>query len=121
MRSATAMAKPARSTWRSWASSRPGTWVLVFLDAAREVLSARDAARIGDALKALALIGRGETDVDHLFADLIGREPELPEHLKPKPGEFESPPHPNPLPKGRGSPAATVERAFLLPLGRGTG
>jgi hydrogenase assembly chaperone HypC/HupF len=61
-----------------------GTWVLVFLDAAREVLSAQDAARIGDALQALALIGQGETNVDHLFADLIGREPELPDHLKPK-------------------------------------
>ena len=31
------------------------------------------------------------------------------------------PPHPSPLPKGRGSPAAAVVRAFPLPLGRGTG
>jgi hypothetical protein len=56
----------------------------VFLDAAREVITARDAAKIGDALKALALVMQGETSVDHLFADLIGREPELPEHLKPQ-------------------------------------
>jgi hydrogenase assembly chaperone HypC/HupF len=61
-----------------------GSWVLVFLDAAREVITARDAAKIGDALKALALVMQGETSVDHLFADLIGREPELPEHLKPQ-------------------------------------
>jgi len=61
-----------------------GTWVLVFLDAAREVISTLDAARIGDALQALALVVQGETNVDHLFADLIGREPELPDHLKPQ-------------------------------------
>jgi hydrogenase-1 operon protein HyaF/hydrogenase expression/formation protein HypC len=33
---------------------------------------------------------QGETLVDHLFADLVGREPELPAHLKnmlPKPSE----------------------------------
>ncbi len=59
-----------------------GTWVLVFLDAAREVIPASEAAKIGDAIKALALVMQGETSVDHLFADLIGREPELPDHLK---------------------------------------
>ena len=31
------------------------------------------------------------------------------------------PTHPNPLPKGRGSLAAAVEKAFPLPSGRGTG
>jgi hydrogenase assembly chaperone HypC/HupF len=61
-----------------------GAWVLVFLGAAREVISAEDAAKIGDALQALALVMQGETSVDHLFADLIGREPELPAHLKPQ-------------------------------------
>ncbi len=61
-----------------------GTWVLVFLDAAREVITAGDAAKIGDALKALSLVLQGETSVDHLFADLVGREPELPDHLKPR-------------------------------------
>jgi len=65
-----------------------GTWVLVFLDAAREVIAPADAAKIGDALKALALIMQGETSVDHLFADLTGREPELPEHLKPQRSEL---------------------------------
>ncbi len=82
-----------------------GTWVLVFLDAAREVISAEDAARIGDALQALALVVQGETNVDHLFADLIGREPELPDHLKPYGPAVNTPydgisPHPVPLPMG---------------------
>ena len=59
-----------------------GAWVLVFLDAAREVITAEQAEKTADALRALALVMRGETSVDHLFADLIGREPELPAHLK---------------------------------------
>ncbi|MBI4724045.1 MAG: HypC/HybG/HupF family hydrogenase formation chaperone [Rhodomicrobium sp.] len=61
-----------------------GAWVLVFLGTAREVISAEDAVKTGDALQALALVMQGETSVDHLFADLIGREPELPSHLKPQ-------------------------------------
>ena len=60
----------------------PGAHVLVFLDAAREVLSAEDARKTADALTALSLVMQGETSVDHLFADLVGREPELPAHLK---------------------------------------
>jgi hydrogenase assembly chaperone HypC/HupF len=59
-----------------------GAWVLVFLDAAREVITAEQAAKTQDALHALALVMQGETSVDHLFADLVGREPELPAHLK---------------------------------------
>lgn len=61
----------------------PGTWVLVFLDAAREVVSAEQAALISDALSALGLAMQGDgADLDHLFPDLAGREPELPDHLK---------------------------------------
>ncbi len=60
-----------------------GAWVLVFLDAAREVITAEQAQKTHDALKAVALVMQGETSIDHLFADLIGREPELPPHLKP--------------------------------------
>lgn len=60
----------------------PGTWVLVFLDAAREVVSAEQAALISDALAALGQAMNGAADVDHLFPDLAGREPELPDHLK---------------------------------------
>ncbi|MCF6198480.1 MAG: HypC/HybG/HupF family hydrogenase formation chaperone [Hyphomicrobiaceae bacterium] len=49
-----------------------GTWVLVFIDAAREVIPASDALKINDALKALDIAMRGGTDIDHLFADLTG-------------------------------------------------
>lgn len=59
-----------------------GTWVLVFLDAAREVVTGEQAVLIGDALTALQLAMEGETDIDHLFPDLAGRAPELPAHLK---------------------------------------
>ena len=67
-----------------------GAHVLVFLDAARAVISSEDARKTADALSALSLAMQGETSVDHLFADLVGREPELPAHLKsrlPKPQE----------------------------------
>lgn len=59
----------------------PGTWLLVFLDAAREVLESEQALQISNALQALGLALQGES-VDHLFADLINREPELPAHLQ---------------------------------------
>jgi len=61
-----------------------GTWLLIFLNSAREVLSAEDAAKILGALEALDNIMQGEVDNDHLFADLIEREPQLPEHLQSK-------------------------------------
>ncbi len=59
----------------------PGTWVLTFLNGAREVLTEEDAARITDAVKALNLVMQGAGNVDHLFADLIDREPERPPSL----------------------------------------
>lgn len=59
-----------------------GTWVLVFLDTAREVLSAERAQQISDALEAMRLAMQGKTDIDHLFADLINAEPQLPEFLR---------------------------------------
>lgn len=60
-----------------------GDWVLVFLGVARRVLDEAEAARILDALDGLAAVmqGRG-ADLDHLFADLAGREPTLPPHLE---------------------------------------
>ncbi len=64
-----------------------GSWLLVFLDSAREVLSELDANRIQQALRALQLATQGNSDVTHLFQDLIEREPQLPEHLQPKPSE----------------------------------
>ncbi len=39
------------------------------------------ALRVRDALIAMQAALAGEP-VDHLFADLIGREPQLPEHLR---------------------------------------
>ena len=59
-----------------------GTWLLTFLNTAREVISAQQAAQINDALSALELVIQGNSDVDHLFADLINREPQLPPHLQ---------------------------------------
>lgn len=65
------------------ANAQPGDWVMVFLGAAREPMSAEAARASLDALEALDMAMRGETGFDHLFADLIGREPQLPDHLKP--------------------------------------
>lgn len=65
----------------------PGAWVMVFLGAAREVISAERAAQAADALEALAMVQRGEAGFEHLFADLIDREPQLPDHLHRPPEE----------------------------------
>ncbi len=59
-----------------------GTWVLVFLDTAREVISPTRAKLINDALMAVQLVMQGETHFDDLFADLVNRPPELPEFLR---------------------------------------
>ncbi|MBB4267113.1 HypC/HybG/HupF family hydrogenase formation chaperone [Roseospira visakhapatnamensis] len=61
-----------------------GAWVLVHLDTARQPLTAEEAATIDRALDALETVARGGA-VDHLFADLVDREPELPPHLRPAP------------------------------------
>lgn len=59
----------------------PGTWVLTFLGAAREVISAERAAAIESALAAVAAVDAGETDFSAFFADL-DREPQLPDFLR---------------------------------------
>lgn len=61
----------------------PGTKVLVHLDAAMRVLDEVEAQLIDNALTGLAAAIDGQ-DFDHLFADLIDREPQLPEHLRPQ-------------------------------------
>lgn len=61
--------------------AEPGDWVLGFLGAARSRLTPEDAARTADALEAITAVQNGQS-VDHLFADLIDREPTLPDHLK---------------------------------------
>jgi hydrogenase expression/formation protein HypC len=65
---------------------RPGQWVLTFLGSAREVVSAEEAARIDAALDALDAAMAGDPSrVEAGFADLVGREPGLPELLRGKP------------------------------------
>ncbi len=59
-----------------------GTWLLTFLGSAREVLTPEAAAQILDALQAVQLAAQGHGDLDHLFQDLVDREPQLPEFLR---------------------------------------
>ena len=62
----------------------PGTWLLTFLGAAREVMTTEAAARTNAALEALARALAGDVSgVEAAFADLVSRPPELPEHLRP--------------------------------------
>jgi hydrogenase expression/formation protein HypC len=62
-----------------------GTWVLAFHGAAVRVLSAVEARQTNAALDALEAVLAGDGDVDAHFADLVDREPALPEHLKGSP------------------------------------
>ena len=61
---------------------RPGDWLLVFVDSAREILEPERARHIADALQAATLALSGETDLDRWFPDLAHREPQLPEFLR---------------------------------------
>lgn len=58
-----------------------GDWLLVHLNIAREALDPQRAEQINQALQALLAIQQGQ-DFEHFFADLIEREPQLPEHLR---------------------------------------
>jgi hydrogenase expression/formation protein HypC len=60
---------------------RAGDWLLVHVDVAVRALDDDEAQQIGDALQAVAAAAAGEP-FEHLIADLVDREPELPEHLK---------------------------------------
>lgn len=58
-----------------------GQWVLTFLGAAREIIGADEAARIGAALAGLrSLMAGGE--LGDAFADLEKDGPQLPPHLQ---------------------------------------
>lgn len=58
-----------------------GTRLLVHLDSAVRVLDDAEAEAISRALDGLAAAAEGRA-FEHLFADLIDREPELPAHLR---------------------------------------
>jgi hydrogenase expression/formation protein HypC len=60
----------------------PETWLLAFQGSAVRILTAIEAAQNNSALDALAALQSGSADIDAHFADLIGREPQLPDHLK---------------------------------------
>ncbi|MBS1141907.1 MAG: Hydrogenase expression/formation protein [Proteobacteria bacterium] len=62
----------------------PGSWLLTFLEAAREVIDAERADAINAALNALDAAHSGETDFSAFFADL-DREPQLPDFLRTQP------------------------------------
>ena len=67
------------------------TWVLVFLNSAREILTEDNAKKIADAVKAVDLImeadsnistnGLSNDSIEALFADLVDREPPKPPSL----------------------------------------
>jgi hydrogenase expression/formation protein HypC len=70
-------------------AQEPGTWVLAFQGAARRVLDPLEARQMRDALAALALAMGGDPagvapGIEALFADLVDRAPQLPEHLRPR-------------------------------------
>jgi len=58
-----------------------GAKVLVHVDTALRVLDEEEARLIANALEGLGAALKGE-DVDRFFADLVDREPQLPEHLR---------------------------------------
>jgi hydrogenase expression/formation protein HypC len=61
----------------------PGDWVLVHTDTAVRTMTEDEAALVSDALRAVLAASDGH-DFDHLIADLIDREPQLPAHLRPQ-------------------------------------
>ncbi len=58
------------------------TWVMVFLGSAREVVDETEALAMRNAINAVSEVMGGRNEIDHLFADLIDREPQLPPHLQ---------------------------------------
>lgn len=59
-----------------------GTWVLAYRGAAVRALTDDEAAQTNAALDALDAVLAGSADIDRYFADLVGREPQLPPHLR---------------------------------------
>lgn len=67
-----------------------GSWLLVFHGTARDVVDAARAADVANALEAVEASLRGEVDVARYFSDLVDREPQLPEFLRPAVGRKEA-------------------------------
>lgn len=62
--------------------ARPGDHVLTFLGVGRRLIDAEESRLIARALEAVAAAMDGRpADIEHAFADLIGRQPSLPAHL----------------------------------------
>lgn len=59
----------------------PGTWILAYNGSGVRQLTADEAQQTSQALDALDAAMHGG-DIDVFFADLVGREPTLPPHLK---------------------------------------
>jgi len=59
-----------------------GDWLLVFSDAAREILAPQQARDILEALEALEAVMNGHYDPAHYLVELNQREPQLPPHLQ---------------------------------------
>ncbi len=62
-----------------------GDWILAHQGRAVRTMSDVEAAQTGAALDALEAVLAGDRDLDVFFADLAGREPELPPHLRKVP------------------------------------
>ena len=60
---------------------QPGDWLLAHVDIAIRALDPEEARLIDDALAAVTAAADGQP-FEHLLADLIDREPQLPEHLQ---------------------------------------
>ena len=60
-----------------------GQWLMTFLNSGREVIDEERAALVNAALDGLqALSEGGEVNLDMYFADLVNREPTLPDFLR---------------------------------------
>ena len=59
-----------------------GSWVLAYQGSAVRTLTEDEARQTNDAIDALEAAANGTGDLDAFFADLVGREPALPPHLK---------------------------------------
>ena len=74
--------KEERIDTRLLGEAEVGTWILTYRGSAVRAMTEEEAAQTNAALEALDAVLGGASDVDRYFADLVGREPQLPPHLK---------------------------------------